>query len=121
MVESKRNSAKLLWVIGTAWLFDALDVALLSFVMPVIKESWQLTAGQLGAVSAITTLGMMIGALVCGYLADKLGRKPVLIGTLLLFSLGNLLLTITPNVEWFLVVRLLTGIGLGGEIGRAHV
>lgn len=34
MVESKRNSAKLLWVIGTAWLFDALDVALLSFVMP---------------------------------------------------------------------------------------
>ena len=116
MVESKRNSAKLLWVIGTAWLFDALDVALLSFVMPVIKESWQLTAGQLGAVSAITTLGMMIGALVCGYLADKLGRKPVLIGTLLLFSLGNLLLTITPNVEWFLVVRLLTGIGLGGEL-----
>ena len=63
MVESKRNGAKLLWVIGTAWLFDALDVALLSFVMPVIKESWQLTAGQLGAVSAITTLGMMIGAL----------------------------------------------------------
>ncbi|KLD58386.1 hypothetical protein WP50_26575 [Lactiplantibacillus plantarum] len=58
MVESKRNSAKLLWVIGTAWLFDALDVALLSFVMPVIKESWQLTAGQLGAVSAITTLGI---------------------------------------------------------------
>lgn len=46
MVESKRNSAKLLWVIGTAWLFDALDVALLSFVMPVIKESWQLTAGH---------------------------------------------------------------------------
>ena len=92
--------------------FDALDVALLSFVMPVIKESWQLTAGQLGAVSAITTLGMMIGALVCGYLADKLGRVgPYWDATA--FSLGNLLLTITPNVEWFLVVRLLTGIGLG--------
>ncbi|MCG0659367.1 transport protein [Lactiplantibacillus plantarum] len=46
MVESKRNSAKLLWVIGTAWLFDALDVALLSFVMPVIKESWRRTVGS---------------------------------------------------------------------------
>lgn len=116
MDEDKTTGSKLLWVIGTAWLFDALDVALLSFVMPVIKVSWQLTAGQLGAVSAVTSLGMMIGALGCGYLADKWGRKPVLIGTLLLFSLGNLLLTVTPNVEWFLVVRLITGIGLGGEL-----
>ncbi|RMW43638.1 MFS transporter [Lactiplantibacillus pentosus] len=109
-------SHKLLWVIGTAWLFDALDVALLSFIMPVIKQSWHLTAGQLGAVSAVTSLGMMIGALGCGYLADKFGRKPVLIGTLLLFSIGNLLLTVTPSVGWFIAVRLITGIGLGGEL-----
>jgi len=107
---------KLLLLIGTAWLFDALDVALLSFIMPVIKESWHLTAGQLGTVSAITSLGMIFGALGCGYLADKWGRKPVLIGTLLLFSVGNLLLTLTPNVGWFLLVRFITGIGLGGEL-----
>ena len=113
-METKGN--KLLLLIGTAWLFDALDVALLSFIMPVIKESWHLSAGQMGAVSAVTSLGMMIGALGCGYLADKWGRKPVLIMTLLLFSLGNLALTVTPNVETFLLVRLITGIGLGGEL-----
>ncbi|AVK60847.1 MFS transporter [Lactobacillus sp. CBA3605] len=113
-MEVKGN--RLLLLIGTAWLFDALDVALLSFIMPVIKESWQLSAGQLGAVGAVTSLGMIIGALGCGYLADKFGRKPVLIATLLLFSTGNLLLTLTPNVGWFLVVRLITGIGLGGEL-----
>ncbi|AVK63448.1 MFS transporter [Lactobacillus sp. CBA3606] len=113
-MEVKGN--RLLLLIGTAWLFDALDVALLSFIMPVIKESWQLSAGQLGAVGAVTSLGMIIGALGCGYLADKIGRKPVLIATLLLFSIGNLLLTLTPNVGWFLVVRLITGIGLGGEL-----
>lgn len=107
---------KLLMLIGTAWLFDALDVALLSFIMPVIKKSWQLTAGELGAVSAVTSLGMMFGAVICGYLADKWGRKPVLIGTLLLFSIGNLLLTLTPNVTWFILVRFITGIGLGGEL-----
>ncbi len=108
---------KLLMLIGTAWLFDALDVALLSFIMPVIKKSWQLTAGELGAVSAVTSLGMMFGAVICGYLADKWGRKPVLIGTLLLFSIGNLLLTLTPNVMWFILVRFITGIGLGGITG----
>ncbi|CAM3093280.1 MFS transporter [Lactiplantibacillus plajomi] len=111
---SKGN--RLLLLIGTAWLFDALDVALLSFIMPVIKQSWHLSAGSLGAVSAITSLGMMVGAVVCGYLADKIGRKPVLIGTLLLFSVGNLLLTITPSVGWFIAVRFLTGVGLGGEL-----
>ena len=110
------KGTKLLMLIGTAWLFDALDVALLSFIMPVIKTSWHLTAGQMGAVSAVTSLGMMVGALICGYLADKFGRKPVLIGTLLLFSIGNLLLTITPSVGWFIAVRFLTGIGLGGEL-----
>ncbi|MFB9770263.1 MFS transporter [Lactiplantibacillus modestisalitolerans] len=110
------KGTKLLLLIGTAWLFDALDVALLSFIMPVIKESWHLTGSQLGAVSAVTSLGMMIGALGCGYLADKWGRKPVMIMTLLLFSFGNLLLTIAPNVTWFIIIRLLTGIGLGGEL-----
>ncbi|WP_048000235.1 MFS transporter [Lactiplantibacillus herbarum] len=107
---------KLLLLIGTAWLFDALDVALLSFIMPVIKVSWHLTAGQLGAVSAVTSLGMIFGALGCGYLADKWGRKPVLIGTLLLFSVGNLLLALTPSVGWFLLIRFITGMGLGGEL-----
>ncbi len=113
-MEVKGN--KLLLLIGTAWLFDALDVALLSFIMPVIKQSWHLSASQMGAVSAVTSLGMMIGALGCGYLADKIGRKPILIATLLLFSFGNLLLTVTPNVGWFLAVRFITGIGLGGEL-----
>lgn len=107
---------KLLMLIGTAWLFDALDVALLSFIMPIIKQSWHLTAGQMGTVSAVTSLGMMVGAVICGYLADKWGRKPVLIGTLLLFSVGNLLLTLTPSVGWFIAVRFITGIGLGGEL-----
>lgn len=103
-------------VIGTAWLFDAADVALLSFIMPLIKKEWLLTDNQIGLVSSITTVGMMIGALLFGYLADKFGKKNIIIVTLLIFSVSNLVLALTTNVEQFMLVRLITGIGLGGEL-----
>jgi putative MFS transporter len=103
-------------VIGTAWLFDAADVALLSFIMPLIKKEWLLNDNQIGLVSSITTVGMMIGAILFGYLADKFGKKNIIIITLLLFSVSNLVLSLTANVGQFMFVRFITGIGLGGEL-----
>lgn len=90
---------RLLLVVGTAWLFDAMDVAILSFIMPLLKAEWQLTPVQLGTVGAATSVGMVFGALGCGYLADRIGRKRVLIYTLALFSLGNLALTHGPYAD----------------------
>ena len=107
---------RLLIIVGTAWLFDAMDVAMLSFIMPLLKMEWQLSPLQLGVVSSATSVGMIFGALICGYLADRFGRKHVLIYTLLLFSFGNLLLTVAPNVTAFILIRFITGIGLGGEL-----
>lgn len=107
---------RLLFIVGTAWLFDAMDVAMLSFIMPLLKKEWGLTPIQLGTVGAATSVGMVFGALLCGYLADRIGRKHVLVYTLVLFSLGNLLLTIAPNVTAFILIRFITGIGLGGEL-----
>lgn len=117
METTKENSGlKLLMVIGTAWLFDAADVALLSFIMPLIKGEWKLTDAQIGLVSSITTVGMMIGAVLFGYLADKFGKKNIIIITLLVFSISNLGLALTNNVSQFMLVRFITGIGLGGEL-----
>lgn len=103
-------------VLGTAWLFDAADVALLSFIMPLIKKEWALTPGQLGSVGAITTVGMMIGAVLFGYLADRYGKKNIIIITLLVFSISNLGLALTQDVNQFMIVRFITGVGLGGEL-----
>lgn len=111
-----KKGFKFLMVIGTAWLFDAMDIALLSFIMPLIKLEWNLSATQLGLASAFTSAGMVIGAFVCGSLADKIGRKKVLILTLSIFSIGNILLTVSPNFIFFLAVRFITGVGLGGEL-----
>lgn len=107
---------KLLGIVGTAWLFDAMDVAMLSFIMTYLKTEWHLTPGVLGIVSAATSVGMVFGALICGYLADRFGRKRVLMYTLIIFSLGDVLLSISPNVQMFIVIRFLTGVGLGGEL-----
>lgn len=112
----EKSGLKLLMVIGTAWLFDAADVALLSFIMPLIKKEWFLNDNQIGLVSSITTVGMMVGAILFGYLADKFGKKNIIIITLLIFSISNLVLALTTNVSQFMLVRFLTGIGLGGEL-----
>ncbi len=112
----KNTGLKLLMVLGTAWLFDAADVGLLSFIMPLIKKEWALTPGQLGSVGAITTVGMMIGAILFGYLADRFGKKNIIIITLLVFSISNLGLALTQNVYQFMIIRFITGIGLGGEL-----
>jgi Major Facilitator Superfamily. len=76
---NEKSGLKLLMVIGTAWLFDAADVALLSFIMPLIKKEWFLNDNQIGLVSSITTVGMMFGAILFGYLADKFGKKILLL------------------------------------------
>lgn len=112
----EKSGLKLLMVIGTAWLFDAADVALLSFIMPLIKKEWFLNDNQIGLVSSITTVGMMFGAILFGYLADKFGKKNIIIITLLIFSVSNLVLALTTNVEQFMLVRFITGVGLGGEL-----
>ncbi|USQ68765.1 MFS transporter [Companilactobacillus allii] len=111
-----KQGKKLLLVVGTAWLFDAMDVALLSFIMPLIKVQWNLSPSQIGYVSSVTSLGMVFGSIICGYMADKFGRKNVMIVTLMVFSIGNLLLAFTTNVNQFMLIRFITGIGLGGEL-----
>ena len=108
------KSKRLLLIVGTAWMIDALDVALLSFMMPLLKTQWSLNETQLGFVGAVTSIGMMIGALLCGKFSDRFGRKRVLTWTLVLFSLSNFALAFAPNITWFMLIRFITGIGLGG-------
>ena len=57
------KSKRLLLIVGTAWMIDALDVAILSFMMPLIKTEWTLNETQLGLVGAMTSFGMLIGGI----------------------------------------------------------
>ena len=77
---------RLLVTSGLGWMFDAMDVGLLSFILAALKADWGLSAGQMGWIGAINSIGMAVGAMMFGMLADRLGRKQVFIITLLLFK-----------------------------------
>lgn len=110
------SKRKLLGIAGLGWLFDAMDVGMLSFVMVALQKDWGLSTQEMGWIGDINSIGMSVGALVFGILSDKIGRKSVFIITLLLFSIGSGLTALTTTLAMFLVLRFLIGMGLGGEL-----
>lgn len=107
---------KLLWIAGLGWLFDAMDVGMLSFILAALQKEWGLTAEQMGWIGSVNSIGMAVGALVFGLLADRIGRKQVFIITLLLFSIGSGLSAFATTLTVFLILRFFIGMGLGGEL-----
>ncbi|MGE7602136.1 MFS transporter [Peribacillus sp. NPDC097675] len=110
------SQRKLLGVAGLGWMFDALDVGMLSFIIVALKQDWDLTSEQVGWIGSINSIGMAVGAILFGAMADRVGRKNVFIITLLLFSISSGLSAAVSTLSLFLVLRFLIGMGLGGEL-----
>ncbi|MFD2616411.1 MFS transporter [Terrilactibacillus laevilacticus] len=107
---------KLLGIAGLAWLFDAMDVGMLSFIIAALSVDWHLNVVQMGWIGSINSIGMAVGAFLFGLFSDRAGRKSILIITLLLFSLGSGLSALTTTLSLFLIFRFIVGMGLGGEL-----
>jgi len=107
---------KLLGIAGFGWMFDAMDVGILSFVIAALAVEWNLSPGQMGWIGSVNSIGMAVGAFVFGIFADRIGRKQVFILTLLFFSIASGLSALTTSLAAFLVLRFFVGMGLGGEL-----
>ncbi len=107
---------KLLIVTGLGWLFDSMDTGLISFVLPVLAKEWGLTPEQVGWIGSIGLIGMALGAVLAGTVADRLGRKKVFAATVILYSVSTGLCAVAWSYESLLVFRFLVGFGLGGEL-----
>ncbi len=104
----------LLLITSIAWMFDAAGVMVMSFTLPSMLQEWGLTPRQGAGLPSATFLGMLIGALSVGFLADLLGRK---ISNLvyLLFTVGfTTLLGSSSSPTQYLLLRVFAGIGYGG-------
>lgn len=105
----------LLWCISIT-LFDGYELAVFGSALPEMITEWGLTPVAAGAIGSYGTFGMLLGALIMGPLADKIGNKRSIIGMVFLFSLFQLLCGLSSSVVMFSVFRFIAGFGLGGVL-----
>lgn len=116
MSKKTPSHTRLIIGIGIAWLFDAMDVGMLSFVIAALHKEWQLSTVEMGWIGSVSSIGMAVGAILFGMMADRFGRKAILILTLLVFSIGSGISAFATGYGIFLVLRFIIGAGLGGEL-----
>jgi len=98
---------------GLALIIDGMDAQAMGYVAPALIKAWNIPKPILGPVFSAGLLGMLFGSLAFSMVADKVGRRPVLMGSTLFFGVLTFLLVYASSVTELLVLRFLAGLGLG--------
>ncbi len=96
--------------------FDGMDVAIMGFLAPSILQEWGGSRASFGVVMSSAPFGLVLGALIAGPMSDRLGRKTVLLASVLAFGVLTIATAYTHDVTEMAVLRLLTGLGLGAAM-----
>jgi AAHS family 4-hydroxybenzoate transporter-like MFS transporter len=96
-------------------ILDGFDVVAMGFIAPALVADWKIPREALGPVLSMGLFGLAIGALTGGPLADRFGRRKVIIASVFFFGVMSLLSTWSPNIAVLSVMRFLTGLGLGAS------
>ena len=104
---------------GLCVIMDGFDVQAMGYVAPAIIADWHVSKANLGPVFGAGLLGMLVGSLVFSITADKFGRRPVLIGSTIFFSLCMLVTPLATSIEQLQLIRFITGLGLGAVMPNA--
>uniref|UniRef100_W5NCW7 Synaptic vesicle glycoprotein 2 n=1 Tax=Lepisosteus oculatus TaxID=7918 RepID=W5NCW7_LEPOC len=106
----------LLVVCGWANASDAVEILCVSFLLPTARCDLLLSSSDMGLLTASIFLGMMVGGYVWGYLADQRGRRRVLVLSLTVNGVFGALASLAPMFWLFLLLRFVSGVGVGGSI-----
>lgn len=119
---STRLTKQQKWVVGSTaagFMLENMDMMFVSFALSSIIVDLHLTGGQAGLISSITNLGMLIGGVIFGLLADRVGRIKTFNWTIFIFAIGTALMYFVHDIHQVYWLRFLTGLGAGGEYGVA--
>src|SRR2546423_15482585 len=99
---------------------DGFDVLSISFASPGIAAEWHIDRALLGFVLSAELVGMALGSIFLGGLADKIGRRPTLLGCLVTMAVGMIMATTASSPVQLSLWRVLTGLGIGGGGSAPH-
>ena len=104
---------KMTIVLAIAWFVECIDLGGLGYILPVVGEYFKLTPSTMGFLASMSLVGMLVGAFTSGPIADKYGRKKVLIAAMVFWGIAGVLSGLAWSFESLLVFRFLLGVGLG--------
>jgi benzoate transport len=99
---------------------DGFDVLSISFALPGIANEWGVKPGALGIIANMDLVGMAVGSLYLGGVADKLGRRKTMLGCLVVMTFGMFMVTTVTGLVELSVYRVLTGLGIGGLLAAIN-
>ncbi len=99
---------------------DGFDVMAISFASPGIAVEWNTTMAGLGFILSMELWGMAAGSLLLGGVADQIGRRPTILGCLLMMTLGMYMVTTTDSLVVLSFWRIVTGLGIGGMLASIN-
>lgn len=111
-----RFQRRLLLVCGVTWAADAAEILLIAFALPAISAEFEVSRAAGGLLVTATFLGMLAGAWFWGMTSDRIGRRTGFQLTVLIFAVFGALSALAPTFATLVVLRALTGFGLGGAL-----
>lgn len=110
-----RCHKKLLLMGGLGYSFDAMDGAIIAFVLPILIGLWQLSNVEAGVLASATYIGYFFGALAAGIAGDLWGRRLIMMWALAIFCIASFLSALVDNGLLFFILRIIAGFGIGAE------
>ena len=111
-----RVSISVILLCGLIMLMDGYDYTIITVAAPMIMKEWNVDTASFGYVFSAAFVGYLFGAVICGSLSDRIGRKKTLILGACIFSVGTLLVCFSHSLASLIPLRVFAGIGIGGAV-----